>query len=86
VGPIQGSIVNWYGHKIGYQNFDNKDDSRNTLPIDFALMGELYQNNHHQNGNKINFATKWFELDLTYYIAIVLDKLGIITINQRSKA
>ncbi len=81
VGPIQGAIVNWCGHKIGYQNYDNGDYSKNTLPIDFLLMGELYQNNHHKNGNKLNFAAKWFELDFTYQITKVLNNLNIIKIN-----
>jgi hypothetical protein len=25
MGPIHGAIVNWAGHKYGYQNFDNGD-------------------------------------------------------------
>jgi len=80
VGPIQGAIVNWYGHKLGYQNYDNKDHSRNTLPVDLLLMGELYQNNHHQNGKRINFAHKWYELDVTYHIARLLNLIGVIKI------
>lgn len=80
VGPIQGAIVNWYGHKKGYQNYDNHDDSKNTLPIDLALMGELYQNNHHQNGKRLNFAHQWFEIDVTYHIARVLNFFKIIKI------
>ena len=27
MGPIHGAIVNWSGHKYGYQNFDNHDES-----------------------------------------------------------
>ena len=82
IGPIQGAIVNWCGHKIGYRNFALNDNSRNTLPMDFALMGELYQNNHHRNGQKINFAHKWFEVDLTYQISRILNILGIIKIEK----
>jgi stearoyl-CoA desaturase (delta-9 desaturase) len=72
LGPIQGSIVNWFGHKIGYQNFLLNDKSKNSIPIDFVLMGELYQNNHHKYGNKLNFAYKWFEIDFTYQITKIL--------------
>lgn len=78
IGPIQGAIVNWCGHKYGYKNFDNKDESYNTLPLDLFLMGELYQNNHHKFPNKINFKTKWHELDLGYLVAIPLFKLGFL--------
>lgn len=78
VGPIQGAIVNWCGHKFGYRNYETEDDSKNTLPIDIPLMGELYQNNHHRLGNKMNFAHRWFELDLTYLFSLPLAYLGII--------
>jgi stearoyl-CoA desaturase (delta-9 desaturase) len=78
MGPIQGAIVNWAGHKYGYRNFDCPDQSKNTLLWDFLLMGELFQNNHHQAGAKPNFAAKWYEIDPTYPIILVFDKLGII--------
>jgi stearoyl-CoA desaturase (delta-9 desaturase) len=80
VGPIQGAIVNWCGHKYGYQNFDNHDFSHNTLFFDFLLLGELYQNNHHHNGKNINFASRWFEVDLTYQIAKLFHRLHVIRI------
>ncbi|HWZ91345.1 MAG TPA: fatty acid desaturase, partial [Polyangiaceae bacterium] len=50
MGPVHGAIVNWCGHKYGYQNFDNHDDSKNTLVFDFLTGGELFQNNHHKFG------------------------------------
>ena len=78
IGPIQGAIVNWAGHKYGYRNFDCPDKSRNTLFIDFLLLGELFQNNHHQAGSKVNFAAKWWEFDPTYPVIYVLDKLTVI--------
>lgn len=78
IGPIQGAIVNWAGHKYGYRNFDCPDKSKNTFFIDIFLMGELFQNNHHQAGARPNFAAKWWELDPTYPIIWVLDKMRII--------
>ena len=56
MGPIHGAIVNWCGHKYGYSNHDNDDHSKNSLPWDFLLMGELFQNNHHKRPNSPNFA------------------------------
>lgn len=80
MGPIHGAIVNWFGHKVGYRNYDLADNSRNTLPIDFLMMGELYQNNHHKQAKNINFATKlkWYELDLTYVGVVILNKLKVV--------
>jgi stearoyl-CoA desaturase (Delta-9 desaturase) len=75
MGPIQGAIVNWAGHKYGYRNFESDDKS---LFIDFLLMGELFQNNHHHAGAKPNFAAKWYELDPTYPIILLFSKLRII--------
>lgn len=80
MGPIHGAIVNWSGHKYGYQNFDNNDKSKNSLLLDFLMMGELFQNNHHKLPNRVNFATKWFEFDPSYPVIKLLHWLGIIKI------
>ncbi|WP_295651217.1 acyl-CoA desaturase [uncultured Mucilaginibacter sp.] len=82
MGPLHGAIVNWCGHKYGYSNFDNDDHSKNSIPLDFLMMGELFQNNHHKKPNDANFAKKWFELDPTYPIIIVLHKLHIIRLRK----
>ena len=57
---------------------DIKDNSKNTLPIDFLMMGELYQNNHHRRPNNMNFAVRWFEIDLGYIATSFLKKLKVI--------
>ena len=78
IGPIHGAFVNWCGHKYGYANFDNKDHSKNTFFLDFMIMGECFQNNHHKFPNSPNFAKKWFEVDLTYPMIRVMSKLRIL--------
>ncbi len=83
MGPAQGAIVNWCGHKYGYQNFDNQDNSRNTLAIDFLMLGELFQNNHHKFPNRPNFGARWFEFDPTYRIMLLLDKLGLAKLKNK---
>jgi stearoyl-CoA desaturase (delta-9 desaturase) len=82
MGPIQGAIVNWCGHKYGYSNFNNADHSKNTGPFGFVLLGELFQNNHHHAKGDANFAKKWFEVDLTYQIMRVFNFAGIIRLNK----
>lgn len=83
MGPIHGAIVNWCGHKYGYSNYDNHDHSKNSLPLDFLLMGELFQNNHHKSPNSVNFAKKWFEFDPTYPIVLILSKLRVIRLRRQ---
>jgi stearoyl-CoA desaturase (Delta-9 desaturase) len=82
MGPIHGAIVNWCGHKYGYSNFDNEDHSKNTLPFDFLMMGELFQNNHHKRPNDANFAKRWFEFDPTYPIMKLFHALRIIKLRK----
>lgn len=78
IGPIQGAVVNWAGHKYGYRNFNEADHSKNKLVFDFLMLGELFQNNHHHAGSKPNFAAKWWEFDPVYPIILLFDRLGII--------
>jgi stearoyl-CoA desaturase (delta-9 desaturase) len=78
MGVLHGAIVNWCGHRYGYRNFSTRDKSRNTLPIDLLLMGELFQNNHHKYPNRPQFAVRWFEIDPAYPIIWLLQQLGIV--------
>ncbi len=80
MGPIQGAIVNWCGHKYGYSNYDNGDRSKNSSPFGFLLLGELFQNNHHYAKTDANFAKKWFEFDPTYFVMRGMHAIGIIKI------
>lgn len=84
MGPIQGAIVNWCGHKYGYSNFNNGDHSKNSTPFGVLLLGELFQNNHHHTKDDANFAKKWFEFDLTYQVMRCMNSIGIIKIIKRS--
>ncbi len=83
MGPIHGAIVNWFGHWAGYRNFETKDGSRNTLPFDFVTLGELFQNNHHQHGSRPNFAARRWELDPTWPVVWVLDRVGVIRLSDK---
>lgn len=83
MGPIHGSIVNWFGHKYGYVNFaSTKDNSKNTLPVDFLMLGELFQNNHHYKPGDPNFAKKAFEFDPVYPFIWFFDVIGLIKMKR----
>jgi stearoyl-CoA desaturase (delta-9 desaturase) len=86
MGPIHGAIVNWCGHRYGYRNFKSDDVSRNMLPFDFLTAGELFQNNHHEFSMSPRFAARWFEVDPTYYVIVVLDAVGVIKIATDQRA
>ncbi len=81
MGPVHGAIVNWFGHKLGYSNFDNNDKSKNTLIIDVVAGGELFQNNHHKHADAPNFAMKWYEFDPSYQLLRLMNFLRIIKLH-----
>ena len=85
LGPIHGGIVNWFGHKLGYRNYDSDDNSKNTLVFDVLTMGELFQNNHHKFGMSPSFAVRKFEIDPTYVIMRLFHAAGIIDMTGAQK-
>ncbi|HJQ85662.1 MAG TPA: fatty acid desaturase [Candidatus Binatia bacterium] len=86
MGPVHGAIVNWCGHRYGYKNYDNGDDSKNTLVFDFLTAGELFQNNHHRASGRLNFAARRFEFDPTYAVTRALAWLGTIELRPGALA
>ncbi len=78
MGPLHGAFVNWCGHKYGYRNYETADHSKNTFIWDILFVGETFQNNHHKYPRKLNFATRWYELDLGYPAIWALAKARII--------
>lgn len=82
-GAIQGAIVNWFGHMWGYRNFKLGDNSKNTWLLSTVMLGELFQNNHHQSPDNPNFAHRWFEFDPIYPAILIMDKLRIIRLKKQ---
>lgn len=79
MSPVHGAIINWFAHKYGYTNFKVGDTSKNFLPVDFLMMGESYHNNHHKYGDRANFGgIRWHEIDPTYQVIKLFNKIGII--------
>lgn len=81
--PLQGAIINWYGHVVGYVNHKVSNTSRNLMPFDIFMMGEGYHNNHHAQPNSPNFAQKWYEIDPVYPFIRLFDFLGIIKLKPK---
>jgi fatty-acid desaturase len=48
------------------------------------MMGEAYHNNHHKYGSRPNFGgIRWHEIDVTYLIMVLLDKIGLIKLKEQ---
>ena len=80
--PIQGFLVNAFGHGVGYRSFDCPDQSTNNTPVALLCFGEGYQNNHHQFPSSPLFAMKAGEFDLGYLFANGLESLGLLKIRR----
>jgi len=77
--PIQGWMVNYYGHHSGYRTFSLDDDSRNNIIVGVLTMGEGLQNNHHKYPHSAKFSILPKEVDLGYYMCTTARALGIIS-------
>jgi stearoyl-CoA desaturase (delta-9 desaturase) len=80
--PIQGWAVNAFGHAYGGRNFDTDDDSRNNHIVAWLVMGEGFQNNHHQYPSSAKFSYRWYELDFGWPLCRVLQLFGLIKIRN----
>jgi stearoyl-CoA desaturase (delta-9 desaturase) len=78
--PVQGWLVNSFGHAMGTRNFDTPDDSRNNLVVAWLVAGEGLQNNHHAFPGSARFSYRWFEMDLGYLACRTLQVLGAVRV------
>jgi stearoyl-CoA desaturase (Delta-9 desaturase) len=85
IGPLHGGIINWFAHKYGHTNFAMNNTSKNLFYIDVLMLGEAYHNNHHKFPSSINFGVKKNEIDPIYFIILLFNKLGIISLNKAER-
>ena len=74
-------MVNALGHRYGYRNFDTNDNSRNHTLTALLVVGEGYQNNHHESPHSANFAVKKGEIDTGYWMCLLAEKFGLVQMN-----
>lgn len=80
--PIQGFMVNAFGHSLGYRNFECPDKSTNNTFVALTCLGEGYQNNHHQFPKSPKFSLKATEFDPGYVVVKFLAIFGIVKIKK----
>ena len=49
---------------IFVRNGETKDRSRNIVPVDIIVGGELLHNNHHLDPANPKLSRRWFEFDI----------------------
>lgn len=70
--------VNSLAHLIGTRRFATADRSRNNFVIALLTLGEGWHNNHHHYPSAARQGFYWWEIDVTYYALLTLERLGLI--------
>ncbi len=72
-------LVNSATHIWGYQNYALKDDSKNAWWVALLTYGEGWHNNHHSDQRSARHGHLWYEIDLSFSIVQLLEKLGLVS-------
>jgi stearoyl-CoA desaturase (delta-9 desaturase) len=70
--------INSLAHLVGRRPYDTKDTSRNNRFLAVLTLGEGWHNNHHRYQAAARQGFRWWQLDITYYVLVVLSWLGIV--------
>jgi stearoyl-CoA desaturase (delta-9 desaturase) len=70
--------INSLAHVRGSKRYVTGDDSRNNPLLAVLTMGEGWHNNHHAYPSSARQGFRWWEVDVTYYILLLLARLGIV--------
>lgn len=71
-------LINSLAHVYGSRRFETTDTSRNNPLLALLTLGEGWHNNHHKAAYVARQGLRWWEIDVTWYVLLVLEKLGVI--------
>jgi stearoyl-CoA desaturase (delta-9 desaturase) len=72
------ATINSLDHMIGRRRYRTRNNSRNNWALAILTFGEGWHNNHHHFPGSARQGFFWWEIDLTYYLLVVLSWLGIV--------
>ncbi len=70
-------FVNSATHMWGYRNYETSDDSTNLWWVGLLAYGEGWHNNHHAYQRLARHGHRWWEIDVTYWGILALEKVGL---------
>lgn len=70
--------INSVSHVFGKKRFKTQDNSRNNIFLALLTLGEGWHNNHHHYPATARQGFMWWEIDITYYLLKLMEKIGII--------
>ncbi len=70
--------INSLTHLLGRRRYVTTDTSRNSFWMALLTFGEGWHNNHHYYQASANMGFFWWEIDVSYYGLLLLEKLGLV--------
>jgi stearoyl-CoA desaturase (delta-9 desaturase) len=70
-------FVNSATHLWGYRRYETSDDSKNLWWVGLLAFGEGWHNNHHAYQRVASQGHRWWEIDTTYYVIWLMEKIGL---------
>lgn len=86
IGFCLSRVICWHGaftvnsiaHLYGSQRYMTGDNSRNCFWLSLFTYGDSWHNNHHHYASSANHGFFWWEIDIGYYLLVILSWLGIV--------
>jgi stearoyl-CoA desaturase (delta-9 desaturase) len=93
-GAIVSTVLLWHGtftinslaHVFGKRVYETTDTSRNSFILALITMGEGWHNNHHYYQASANQGFHWWQVDVTFWILVLLEKVGLVWDVKRAPA
>jgi stearoyl-CoA desaturase (delta-9 desaturase) len=70
--------INSLAHRMGSKRYNTGDESRNNPILALLTLGEGWHNNHHHYPASARQGFYWWEIDITYYVLLLMSWLGLI--------
>lgn len=70
--------INSIDHMFGSRRYIMPNTSRNNVLMAILTLGEGWHNNHHHYAVTAKAGFYWWEIDITYYLLVILSWVGIV--------
>jgi stearoyl-CoA desaturase (delta-9 desaturase) len=70
--------INSLSHLFGTRPYPTGDGSRNNPLLALLTLGEGWHNNHHWYQASVRQGFRWWQVDPTWYVLLLLERLGVV--------
>ena len=71
-------FINSLAHVFGKREYETGDDSRNNFLLAILTLGEGWHNNHHCYPGSVKQGFKWWQIDISFYLIKMMEKMGLV--------